>query len=687
MVAPSRNRSSPVSPNESLYDFLAHAPIACHEIDLSGVVVFVNETECRLLGLTCETIIGTSIWDFVAPEEQHVSREAVRRKMTGEQPLARFEREYVRPDGARLVLEIHERHIRDGHSRVVGMRSFLVDITQRKQSERALQESEKLYRHLVEHASDIIYQADVHGRFTVVNPIATKLLGYPPSELIGKYYLDLIRPEARATVRRFYRRQFAGKLSHTYLEFPALARDGTEFWFGQNVEVIEDRGRITGFQAITRDVTAQHRSGEVLRLAHEELEARVKERTAELQQANDRLRLEMAERQREERARRDLEAQIQHTQRLESLGVLAGGIAHDFNNLLAVVMGRAGLALLDSHDPAARANIEEVISAANTAAQLTQQLLAYSGRGKFMIELINLSRLIEDVARLLAALISKKAVLRLNLAPGLPAIEGDPAQVRQVVINLLTNASDALGDSNGSIQVTTAVRRLSDGEMNSLFPGRALPAGDYVSLEVVDSGCGMDRATVARIFDPFFTTKFTGRGLGLAAVQGIVRGHNGTLQVESRPGSGSTFRVLFPAASGAAPQPAAPEAVADLEWQASGTVLVVDDEPAVRALACHILERSHLTALTAVDGYDAVRQFEAHAREIDAVLLDLMMPGLDGGEVFQRLIRIKPDVKVIVCSGYDVQDVSTKFGALSPSGFLRKPYSPADLIRSLRSVL
>ena len=676
-----------MTPEQRLYEFLADAPIACHEINVSGQIVFVNDAECHLFGLPQNQILGRPVWDFVAPEEQALSREAVRRKMAGERELLHFERDYVRPDGERLILEIHEEHIRDESSGIVGMRSFLIDITKRKRTELALQESEKLYRHLVEHASDIIYRADIHGRFRIFNSMASKLLGYAAEELIGRSYLDLIRPDFRARVRRFYREQFTRRLSHTYLEFPALAKDGSEVWFGQNVEIIEENGRVVGFQAITRDITRQFHSREVLASAREELERRVRERTAELESANELLRLEMIERQREEATRRYLETQIQHTQRLESLGVLAGGIAHDFNNILAAIMGFASLAL--PHIPetsGARTNIEEVISAAKSAAELTQQMLAYSGRGKFMIVPVNLSHLIEDVMRLITTVISKKASLQLNLASDLPAIEGDSAQLRQVLINLLTNASEALGDRPGTIRLTTGTQLVGEGELASILLDRCLRGGLYVFAEVVDTGCGMDQSTLSRIFDPFFTTKFTGRGLGLAAVHGIVRGHNGALQVQSEPGSGSVFRVLFPAVDRVVEDTRRPEVLVDDDWHVEGAVLVVDDDPAVRALACQILQQAGVTVLSAVDGLDALRQFEAHSAEIRTVLLDLTMPGLDGGEVFQRLIQIDPGVKVILCSGYDEQDVNSKCGPVLPAGFLRKPYTSSELVRSFRSI-
>jgi two-component system cell cycle sensor histidine kinase/response regulator CckA len=673
--------------DRSLYAFLATAPIACHEISVTGEIVFVNEAECQLLGLTQCQVLGRPIWDFIAPEELTLSREAVCRKMAGEQQLERFERDYIRPDGVRLVLEIHEKHIRDEKSHIVGMRSFLIDVTQRKRTEQALKESEKLYRHLVEHASDIICRTDVHGRFRMLNSKTPKLLGYDAEDLTGRSYLDLIRSDFRATVRRFYRQQLTRKLAHTYLEFPALTGNGREMWFGQSVELIEEDGRIIGFQAVARDITHRRRSEEMLKDAREDLERRVRERTAELECANQLLRREMAERQREEKARRELEAQIQHTQRLESLGVLAGGIAHDFNNLLAVIMGYASLALPEIPESSrARSSLEKVISAVRDAAQLTQQMLAYSGRGKFTIVPINVNQLIDDVTRLVATLISKKADLQLNLTPGLPAIEGDSAQLHQVFINLLTNASDALGECPGMIRVSTGTQNVDEGELASVLPDRRLPAGKYVFIEVADTGCGMDETTAARIFDPFFTTKFTGRGLGLAAVQGIVRGHHGTLQVRSEPGQGTTFRVLFPAVERPIANAIMPEEVPETEWRPEGLVLVVDDEPAIRALACQILEATGATVMTAVDGWDAVRQFEAHSGEIRAVLLDLTMPGLDGGEVFQRLTRTKPDVKVILCSGYDVQDVNSRLGPYKPTGFLRKPYSPSELVRSFRAI-
>ncbi len=408
---------------------LAEAPIACHEIDLEGKVVWVNAAECHLLGLGEADLLGRPVWDFVAPEEQTASRPAVARKLAGGEQLPSFERTLVRPDGSRLAIEIHENYLRDETGAITGIRSFLVDITERRRAE------------------------------------------------------------------------------------------------------------------------------EALRRAQETLELRIRERTQELELAIELLHREMDERRlaekehrKAEKEHRRLEAQVQLSQRLESMGVLAGGVAHEFNNLLTSIMGYASLAAIDlTENSRALNDINQVLAAAKSAADLTQQMLAYSGRGKFTLQALDVGKLIEGMAQLLESLVSKKATLRRNLATALPHIEADSSQVRQVVINLTTNGADALGDRSGSIEISTGVMWAERGELPSLEAGRSLRAGLYVYVEVRDTGGGMDAQTQAKIFDPFFTTKFTGRGLGLAAVLGIMRGHCGSIQVTSQAGEGTIVRVLFPA--------------------------------------------------------------------------------------------------------------------------------------------
>ena len=401
---------------------LSGAPVACHEIDLEARLVWVNAAECRLLGRTESDLLGRQFWEFVAPEEREISRLAVVRILGAEGPLSQCERTLIRSDGARLVLEVHTSHVRDETGTIVGVRTFLIDITARKRAE------------------------------------------------------------------------------------------------------------------------------EALRRIEENLELRVRERTQELELALDFLRREIDERRLAEVEHRHPETPVQSSQRLESMGPLANGVAHRFNNLLISIMGYTSLAAMDlPEDSPARKNIGHVLEAARNAAGLTQQMLADSDRGKFVLELLDVSKLVEGMARLLESMISTKATLQLNLAPDLPPIEADSGAVRQVVLNLCTNAVEALEESGGAIAISTGIMWAEGGELPPLQSGRILCPGLYVYIEVRDTGSGMDAGTVAKTFDPFFTTKFTGRGLGLAAVKSIMRGHRGSIQVTSQLGEGSVFRVLFPA--------------------------------------------------------------------------------------------------------------------------------------------
>ncbi|MBN1345080.1 MAG: PocR ligand-binding domain-containing protein [Phycisphaerae bacterium] len=397
--------------------------------------------------------------------------------------------------------------------------------------------------------------------------------------------------------------------------------------------------------------------------------------------------LDITERKRAEKERRQLELQVQHAQKLESLGVLAGGIAHDFNNLLTGILGHADLAMMDLAPQAeARSSIGQIQNAAHRAADLCRQMLAYSGRGRFVIEPVNLNEVIREMADLLRVSISKKVDLAYHLGDALPSVMADATQIRQVVINLITNASEAIGSADGVISIATGVIECDAAYLNQTYLADDLPPGPYVFFEVRDTGCGMDDKTRARIFEPFFTTKFTGRGLGLAAVVGIVRGHQGTLEIASEPGKGSMFRALFPVHAA----PAAPiekQADAPAEWRGSGTILLVDDEEEVRSAGSGILERAGFTVLTAVDGQEAVDLFDTRAGEIACVLLDLTMPRMDGVEALRELRRIRPDVRVLLSSGYNEQEAVQRFSNEGPAAFIQKPYRFSELIGKIRQVL
>jgi signal transduction histidine kinase len=396
---------------------------------------------------------------------------------------------------------------------------------------------------------------------------------------------------------------------------------------------------------------------------------------------------DITERRRAEEVRGKLEAQVLYAQKLESLGVLAGGIAHDFNNLLTGVLGNADLALTELSPLApARANIQQIEVAARRAADLTRQMLAYSGRGKFVIQSIRLSEIVEEMTHLLEVSISKKCVLRYGFAEDLPAIDGDATQLRQVVMNLIINASESIGERSGVIAVRTGAMECDLAYLAESYLDEKLPEGVYVYLEVADTGCGMTEEVRAKLFDPFFTTKFTGRGLGLAAVLGIVRSHRGAIKVHSELGVGTTFRVLFPiseriCASDLSVTQDAPT------WLGSGTILIVDDDETVRALAKKMMERYGFTVMTATDGREGLELFRAHHTTLRAVLLDMTMPHMDGEEAFREMRRITGNVPVVLTSGYSEQDATNRFAGKGLAGFVQKPFRTDDLMAAIRKAL
>ena len=529
--------------------------------------------------------------------------------------------------------------------RFAGSVAVVRDITERKRAEESLRESESRMRSLFEGVDDALFVHDEQGRILDCNEAACRRLGYTREELLSMRTSQIDAPEfAEGFAERLAEQMAKGRL---IWEGVHVARDGRRIPVDINSSVIDYQGR-KAVLAVMRDLT---------------------------------------ERKQADEERRRLEAQIQHTQKLESLGVLAGGIAHDFNNLLVGILGNADLALMDMSPLApARGSVEEIKRAAVRASELTTQMLAYSGKGRFVVKAVSLNELVEEMVHLLAVSISKKTSLRLALAGELPTVEVDPAQIRQVVMNLITNAADAISDAPGVITIGTGVIHADRGYLADTYLNEELPPGDYAYVEVSDTGCGMDTETKRRLFEPFFTTKFPGRGLGLAAVLGIIRGHRGAVEVTSDRGAGTKFRVLLPC-SDKQPQPA-DQVVSDAEaWHGRGTILVADDEQGVRNVARMMLERMGFDVLVAADGRQAVECFRAHADGITAVLLDMTMPYMNGEEVFRSFQEIRPDVPVVLSSGYTEQDATSRFGKNGPAGFVQKPFQLSDLRQKLRAAL
>ena len=380
------------------------------------------------------------------------------------------------------------------------------------------------------------------------------------------------------------------------------------------------------------------------------------------------------------------EERVLQAQKLEGLGLLAGGVAHDFNNILTSVLGHADLARREvPSGSVVHQHLDHIVAGARAAADLTRQMLAFAGRGHVATQPVSLTRLVAEMGHLLQVSISRNVTLRYDFAPGIPAVEADPAQMRQVVMNLILNAAESFGTNAGVITVRVHEQYCDRTMLTSRWVHEALPEGVYVVLEVRDEGSGMPAETLARIFDPFFSTKFTGRGLGLAAVLGIVRGHHGSVLVETAPGRGTAFRMMLPASTAVAHTedrgPVAPT------WSGEGRALVVDDEDSVRMLAEVMLRRVGFEVVTAANGTEALERFRAEPDSFRVVLLDLTMPGMDGLAVAREMYAIHPEVRIVLTTGYSAPPWPVNETPAGMVGFLEKPYRLEDLARVLRQSL
>jgi signal transduction histidine kinase/ActR/RegA family two-component response regulator len=391
-----------------------------------------------------------------------------------------------------------------------------------------------------------------------------------------------------------------------------------------------------------------------------------------------------------EEERQKIQEKLRHTQKLESLGVLAGGIAHDFNNILTSILGNTDLAL-DDLSPASPAHdfIEEIQKGAKRAAELSHQMLAYSGKGKFIIKNIDVNDIIKEMTHMLEVSISKKHNIKYDLTENLLLVEVDITQIHQVIMNLIINASEAIGENNGVISVSTSTVECGGEECQTcrdMMFDEVLPMGQYVVTEVADTGIGMDEEIIKKIFDPFFTTKLTGRGLGMSVVLGIIRGHKGAINVESEPGVGTKFTVFLPVSGNvlATTKPGREETAAS--WRGHGTVLLVDDDETVREVGKDMLEAIGFNVTTAVDGQEAVQIFHDSSNEIDCVLLDLTMPLMNGEECFHELRKIWKDIRVVIYSGYSKEETAQKFVDQGVNEFLQKPFGLKALKNTMRKV-
>jgi PAS domain S-box-containing protein len=589
-----------------------------------------NEKLATLTGQPLRELPGKLAWD-VWPELAEPSiREELERALR-EQTPARVEVFMPRLDRWYETNAYPQSH---------GLSLFSLDITDRKHAEEMMREAGDRLRLAPEAARIGTWTYDVVKHRFTCSPELERIFGAAggPAAGIEEAFFGLIHPEDRDEARQVVTSAIERRSPYE-VQFRYRHASGETRWMLSRGNVCPDSsgfpGRVVG---IGIDITDQKRS----------------------------------------------EEQLRHTQKLESLGVLAGGIAHDFNNLLVGVMGNAGLAaesLPAGH--AVRDQLNEIVLAGQKAAHLTRQMLAYAGKGKFVMEKLDLSIIIRDTERLLRSSILKNVDLRLDLGANLPCVEADAGQMQQLIMNLVINAAEAIADQQcGTVLVRTGLRRIDE---DTQLRSQEIAPGNYVAIEVHDSGIGMDEATQARIFEPFFTTKFVGRGLGLSAVSGIVRSHKGALNVTSSPGKGASFQVLLPAVSGS--RKLVEPGAAGANLQGTGSVLVVDDESCVRNLAQMTLRRFGYTVLVAEDGVAAIELLQQARHRISVVVLDLSMPRMSARQVVQRIQTGWPEARILLSSGYDEEEALGRFAGTRFAGFLQKPYTPVQLAEKVKAAI
>lgn len=566
-------------------------------------------------------------------------------------------------DAVAQVPRISRQEAEDHISYAVGLVALLAElgyknlqlaqeIEERKLAEYALREGERQYKALVENVPGVVYQCLNDDAYTLIfiSEEIEGLTGYNAAQMVdtSASLASIIHPDDLPHVYECVNNAVARKEPYV-ISYRMCCKGGGYTWVEERGQGVWDETHTLRFlQGVIFDVS---------------------------------------ERKKLEEERRSLEEQMARAQKLESLGVLAGGIAHDFNNLLVAILGHADL-IFEEAAPNTNTydSVNAIIQAAQRATNLTRQMLAYSGKGHFMVEPVNLSALVRDLAPLFENSIAPACRFQYELSDDAPPIYADAQQLKQLLTNLVTNAVESYEENVGAVTIRTGVAHCDVNFIENAYHNEQHPAGEYVYLEVADEGCGMCEETRRRLCDPFFTTKFTGRGLGMAAVLGIVRGHKGLMAVDSAPGKGSAVRVLFSAFAAERSAPASTPKQAGKKPR-YGRILLVDDEIIVRNVVQKMLERGGFEVLVAQSGWEALQLLDDHREDIACILLDLTMPNMDGAKTLQAIREKNKRIPVILSSGYSEEEATSRLRKHQIAAFLQKPYKASTLVRLLQRVL
>lgn len=521
--------------------------------------------------------------------------------------------------------------------------SLFRERVRRRENAAALQESQNRYELAVNGVNDGIWDMNLVTQEVYYSPQWKRILGYDEMDASMETWMNLIHPEDKDQVLSAVHEHWERKDKYFASEHRLRSSTGEYKWvFSRGCAQWDDKGSVIRMAGSITDITQ----------------------------------------------RRLLEVQLRQAQQMESIGRLAAGVAHDFNNLLTAILGHTTyIRLRTPPDSQLQPSLISIQKASNQAAELCQQMLAFAGQGRYAAETLDLNSILLETTDLVQVSFSKKITVDVKLFHKSLMAEVDLAQFRQVLLNMLLNAAEAIGEKQGIIAVRTSTVQMTPDFLSDAVLVPKFSEGQFVQIEIADTGCGMSKETLEHIFEPFFTTKLTGRGLGLSAALGIIKAHNGGLKVTSQAGQGTSFRILLPQAD--LPDRASSSVVDDeiAQWKGSGTVLLVDDDPEVRGLTEILLKELGFNVVMAGDGAEGIQMFLTHANEIVAVILDLTMPQLNGDEVFEQIHAVYPETKVLLASGYSEQEVARKFSRTGLAGFLQKPFTFEQLARKLKHCL
>ena len=650
---------------QRLSAILTAVPDIIYRLDDKDRIVYVNEA-IRDYGFSEEDLIGKNIFDLVHPCDRERAKFRVNERRTGKRRTVGFELNMLNKDNDAVPVELTASGVKmlpifsleaaglyanptDAES-FVGTQGIARDVTLRRQAEAGLRAAQHRQRAIYQAAKSVGFvmtSLDSDCSVEDFSPGAEKIFAVSSDEILSKSFMNFVPDHSREIYCNYIDAIKQGRQPNS-IELELVDSQGKKFPAACSIHPVEDnQGKTYLALSVISDLT---------------------------------------QRVKIEKQKAKLESKIHETQKLESLGVLAGGIAHDFNNILVSIMGNVDLAMMDvsSSTPILR-ELKDIKKAAKRAADLTEQMLAYSGKGRFVVQPENINLLVSDVRDIIRASLSKKVTLQYDLDQSLDAIQCDATQIRQILMNLILNSSEAIDKEIGLISVITKNITLTSDQTSKYITDEKIKPGNYALLEVRDSGSGIDPKIMSQIFEPFFTTKFTGRGLGLSAVLGIVKGHKGGISVESKSGVGTTVSIIFPATKNRPVEHY--ESAETSKFHDSGKVLVIDDEPNVRKIADFMLRKIGFETKLAEDGYTGLELLSEDVNDYKLVLLDVSMPGISGIEVLKKIRQINSEIPVLLYSGFTNTELETEIAADEKTKFLAKPFEFNQLAEAIKLIL